>query len=53
MAGRRDQVPNTISDADWDDIRRRAEKAQPPLFSDEAIRRRKAANAQSRNAHLN
>ena len=47
------KVPNTISDADWTDIRRRAEKIQPPFFSAEAIRRRKAASAQARNAHLN
>lgn len=47
------KVPNTISDADWAELRRRREKVQPPFFSDEAIRGRKAASAQARNARLN
>jgi hypothetical protein len=40
------RVPNTIGDRQMADIRRRAEKVAAPLFSDEAIRRRRAASAQ-------
>lgn len=47
------QVPNTIGDQQWADIRRRAETVAPPLLSDEAARRRKAASAQMRKAGLN
>jgi len=42
--------PNTITDQQWADIRRRAEKVAPPLFSDEATRRRLAASAQKNKA---
>lgn len=41
---------NTITDQQMADIRRRAEKVAPPLFSDEATRRRKAASAQKAKA---
>ncbi|GAA1879164.1 hypothetical protein [Asanoa iriomotensis] len=47
------KVPNTISDKQMASLRRRAEKAAPPMFSDEAIKRRKAASAQIKNAHKN
>ncbi|WP_433297435.1 hypothetical protein ACQP2F_41020 [Actinoplanes sp. CA-030573] len=47
------RVPNTIPDRQWADIRRRAEKVAPPLFSAEAVRRRKAASAQMRKADQN
>ncbi len=40
------RVPNTITDQQMADLRRRAEKVAPPTFSDEAVRRRKAASAQ-------
>lgn len=44
------RVPNSISDSDWAALRRRAEKVAPPLFSDEATRRRLAASAQKAKA---
>jgi hypothetical protein len=44
------RVPNTITDRQMGDLRRRAEKVAPPLFSDEATRRRFAASAQQRTA---
>ena len=47
------KVPNTISDEDWEALRKRAQRVEPPFLSTEAIRRRHAANAQFRNAHLN
>ncbi|WP_435120754.1 hypothetical protein [Micromonospora tulbaghiae] len=43
-------VPNTITDRQYADLSRRAQKANPSLFSDEAIRRRKASQAQQRKA---
>jgi hypothetical protein len=43
-------VPNTISDKKMADLRRRAQKSAPPMFSDEAIKRRLAANEQQRKA---
>jgi len=45
------RVPNTITDRQMADIRRRAEKAAPPMFSAEATRRRLAAAAQKSKAH--
>ena len=45
-------VPNTITDKQWADIRRRAAKVAPPLFSAEATRGRLAASAQQRKANL-
>ena len=44
------KVPNTISDKEMAAIRRRAEKVAPPLFSDEATRRRKFYSEQQRKA---
>ena len=44
------RVPNTITDRQMADIRRRAEKVAPPLFSDAATRRRLAASAQQSKA---
>lgn len=46
----RKDVPNTISDKQMADIRRRAEKVAPPLFSAEAIRRRNFYSEQQRKA---
>jgi len=46
-------VPNTITDRQMADIRRRAEKVAPPLFSNEATRRRLAASAQKSKADQN
>lgn len=44
------RVPNTITDRQMADIRRRAERVAPPLFSDEATRRRLAASVQKSKA---
>ena len=44
------RVPNTITDRQMADLRRRAEKVAPPLFSNEAVRRRLAATAQKSKA---
>jgi hypothetical protein len=44
------KVPNTISDKEMANIRRRAEKVAPPMFSAEAVRRRKAFGEQLRKA---
>lgn len=44
------RVPDTITDRQMDDLRRRAEKAAPPMFSTEATRRRLAGLAQQRKA---
>ena len=52
MSEKTPKVPNTISDAQMDSLRRRAQKAAPPLFSTEAIRQRLASNAQRDQAHL-
>ncbi|GID26826.1 hypothetical protein [Paractinoplanes brasiliensis] len=46
------RVPNTITDRQMAELRRRAEKVAPPLFSTEATRRRLAASAQQRKADL-
>lgn len=40
------KVPNTISDARMADLRRRGEKAAPPMFSRKAVDRRLASNKQ-------
>jgi len=47
------KVPDTISDKEWQKIRERAEKAAPPMFSAEAVRRRKASSAQKDHAQQN
>ncbi|WP_433299011.1 hypothetical protein ACQP2F_45060 [Actinoplanes sp. CA-030573] len=47
------RVPNTITDRQMAELRRRAEKAAPPMFSAEAVRRRKAASAQKSKADQN
>ena len=47
------EVPNTITDQQRDDLRRRAEKAAPPMFSRQAIERRHAESARLRNAEKN
>lgn len=44
------RVPNTITDRQMADLRRRAEKVAPPMFSAEATRRRLAASAQKAKA---
>ncbi|WP_436523157.1 hypothetical protein [Actinoplanes sp. HUAS TT8] len=43
-------VPNTITDQQMADLRRRAEKVAPPLLSNEATRRRLASSAQQAKA---
>ena len=43
-------TPQTISERDWDNLRNRAQKAAPPMFSREAIQRRKQAAEQQRKA---
>jgi hypothetical protein len=40
------QVPATISDQQWADLQRRAEKVAPPMFSQKAVARRLASNQQ-------
>jgi hypothetical protein len=44
------RVPNTITDRQMNDLRNRARKVAPPMFSAEATRRRLAASAQQRKA---
>ncbi len=44
------RVPNTITDRQMTDLRRRAEKVAPPMFSREAVSRRLAASAQKAKA---
>jgi hypothetical protein len=46
-------VPNTISDKQWADLRRRAEKVAPGMFSREAIARRKASSRNLEQASKN
>ncbi|MFG1839121.1 hypothetical protein ACGFH8_11880 [Micromonospora sp. NPDC049175] len=43
-------VPNTITDEQMADLSRRAQKAAPPMFSDAAIKHRKASAAQQQKA---
>lgn len=43
---------NTITDQQWADIQRRADKVAPPLFSREAVSRRKQDTAQRAKAGL-
>lgn len=43
-------VPNTISNEQMVDLSRRARKANPQMFSAEAIRQRLASQAQQRKA---
>ena len=50
MAGKQSTVPNTISDRQYADLGRRAQKANPSMFSDAAIARRKASAAQQKKA---
>jgi hypothetical protein len=45
------KVPNTISDQQYADLSRRAQKVAPPMFSDQAIKQRLASTAQQRKAH--
>jgi hypothetical protein len=47
------KVTQTISDADWAKIQARAEKAAPPMFSREAVRRREMSHQQKRKASQN
>ncbi|MBX7269633.1 hypothetical protein KIF24_28895 [Micromonospora sp. Llam7] len=42
MFGKKTTVPNTISDQQITDLSRRAQKANPSMFSDKAIKQRKA-----------
>lgn len=44
------KTPNTITDEQWRDIQERAEKASPPMFSAEAIAKRKKSSKQKQNA---
>ena len=46
-------VPNTITDKQWADIRRRAAKVAPQPLSAEATRGRLASSAQQRKASQN
>jgi hypothetical protein len=50
MFGKKTTVPNTISDQQITDLSRRAQKANPSMFSDKAIRQRLASQAQQRKA---
>jgi len=40
------KVPNTISDKEMAKLRKQAEKAAPPMFSDEAVKKRIATGKQ-------
>jgi hypothetical protein len=51
VMGSKPQIPNTITDAKWAELSRRAQKHNPPMFSDEAVRRRLADAAQRRKAN--
>ncbi|GGN74012.1 hypothetical protein GCM10010112_43720 [Actinoplanes lobatus] len=44
------RVPNTITDQQWDDISRRAHKANRDVLSDDATRRRLIYGEQKRKA---
>ena len=46
------KVPNTITDQQMADLRRRAEKVAPPMFSTKAVARRLASNEQQKKARL-
>ena len=46
------KVPNTISDSKYADLQRRARAVEPPMFSDKAIAKRKAASEQLRKAKM-
>ncbi len=50
MFGKKTTVPNTITDRQYADLSRKAQKANPSMFSDKAIKARKASNAQQRKA---
>lgn len=50
MFGKKTTAPNTISDRQITDLSRRAQKANPSMFSDKAIRQRLASQAQQRKA---
>ncbi|WKU02853.1 hypothetical protein [Micromonospora sp. HUAS LYJ1] len=43
---RKTTVPNTITDQQYADLNRRAQKANPSWFTDQAVKRRKASSAQ-------
>lgn len=45
-----DRIPNTVSDRQMAELRRKAEKAGPPMFSPEAVCKRLAANRQRNKA---
>jgi hypothetical protein len=47
------KVPNTISDKTMADLSRRAQKANPQMFSDKAIKQRLNSNAQQAKADQN
>lgn len=44
------KTTSTITDQQWADLRRRADKVAPPMFSSEATRRRLAVLEQQRKA---
>ncbi len=46
MAGRKADVPNTITDQQYAALGDRALKANPDWFSDKAVKQRKASAAQ-------
>ncbi|WP_168222578.1 hypothetical protein [Micromonospora sp. HM134] len=46
MFGKKTTVPNTITDQQHADLSRRVQKVNPSMFSDKAIKRRKASSAQ-------
>lgn len=50
LFGSKPRVPNTISDKQMASLSRRAQKAAPSMFSDKAIKHRKASAAQQRKA---
>ncbi|MGC4814111.1 hypothetical protein ACLQ29_26565 [Micromonospora sp. DT228] len=50
MLGKKTTVPNTISDQQISDLTRRAQKSNPQMFSDKAIKQRLASQAQQRKA---
>ncbi|MFF0720449.1 hypothetical protein [Micromonospora sp. NPDC003816] len=47
---RKTSVPNTISDRQMADLSRRAQKANPQMFTDAAIKRRLASQGQQHKA---
>jgi hypothetical protein len=44
------QVPNTISDKQMADLQRRAQKANPEMFSRDQVRKRLASQEQQKKA---